>query len=376
LTLPPNYMYTTSSVYNLKGQFMAMNVREVARQLDLSPATISKAMRGQGGEVSIETARKVLAHCQQGGYITKAEATRIMMKMRTAKSRKQIFVLSCYRGVEVYDATFAGICERLQDNSLYSSFYVANEPSSMAHFPYDQAGIVIVLGHVHKDAIEQFILKKIAVVLVDNRIANIPISAVNSDNLEGDLESTQMLINLGHKRIAFMCLHEEKDVPTYTFLQRQSGYMAALTNNGIQIDPSLMIIGYGDIIRTQRYELEQVISDIKTLAEKTLAINPLPTAIVTGNDLAAYVLRDACKQKGIRVPQDISIVGYDGLHRLSNRPTGFEPVSTRVVKWQEIGIAAVDLALELFSGENVQHKCMQIPTVYEDAGTVAKPRKD
>jgi DNA-binding LacI/PurR family transcriptional regulator len=299
-----------------------------------------------------------------------------MMKMRTTKSRKQIFVLSCCRGVEVYDATFAGICERLQDNRLYSSFYVANEPSSMAHFPYDQAGLVIVLGRVHKEAIEQFLAKNIAVVIVDNRITNAPISAVNSDNLEGTLESTQMLINLGHRRIAFMCLHEEKDVPTYTFQQRQSGYMAALTNNGIQIDPSLMIVESGDTIKAQRYELQEAVSDIRALAEKTLAINPLPTAVVTGNDLAAYVLHDLCKQKSIRVPEDISIVGYDGLHRLSNRPTGFDPVSTRVVKWQEIGIAAVDLALELFSGENIPHKCMQIPTVYEDAGTVAKPRKN
>lgn len=355
---------------------MAMNVREVARQLELSPATISKAMRGQGGEVSIETAKKVLSHCQKSGYISKAEVSRILMKMRTTKSRKQIFVLSCYRGVEVYDATFGGICERLQDNRLYSSFYVANESSSMAHFPYDQAGLVIVLGRVHKEAIEQFISKKIAVVLVDNRIANTPLSAVNSDNLEGTLESAQMLINLGHKRIAFMCLHEEKGVPTYTFLQRQSGYMAALTNNGIAIDPSLMVVDFGDTEKAQRYELQQAVADIEALSERILSVKPLPTAVITGNDLAAYVLRDVCGKKGIRVPQDISIVGYDGLHRLSNRPTGFEPVSTRVVKWQEIGIAAVDLALELFTAEDIQPKCMQIPTIYEDAGTVAKPRKD
>ena len=79
---------------------MAINVREIARQLNLSPATISKAMRGQGGEVSIETAKRVLNHCQKNGYITKVDASRILMKMRSINSHKQIFILSCYRGVD------------------------------------------------------------------------------------------------------------------------------------------------------------------------------------------------------------------------------------------------------------------------------------
>lgn len=355
---------------------MAINVREVARQLDLSPATISKAMRGQGGEVSIETAKRVLTHCQQNGYITKAEASRILMKMRSINSRKQIFILSCYRGVEVYDATFAGICERLQDNRLYSSFYVANEPSSMAHFPYEQAGLVIVLGRVHKDALLQFIQKKIAVVLVDNRIANTPLSAVNSDNLEGVLETTQMLIDLGHKRIAFTCHQEDQAAPIYTFQQRQAGYMAAMTQNGLAIDPGLVAVEYGDAERAKRYTLESEIDEIRTLIKHLLSKSPLPTAIVAANDWTAYMVREAAIERGLSVPRDLSIVGYDGLHRLANRPTGFEPVSTRVVKWQEMGTAAVDLALELFTGEEYQPKCMQIPTVYEDAGTVAKPRKD
>lgn len=355
---------------------MAINVREVARQLDLSPATISKAMRGQGGEVSVETAKRVLTHCQQNGYITKGEASRILMKMRSINSRKQIFILSCYRGVEVYDATFAGICERLQDNRLYSSFYVASEPSSMAHFPYDQAGVAIVLGRVHKEAIDQFIQKKIAVVLVDNRIANTPLSAVNSDNLEGVFESTQMLIHLGHKRIAFICHQEDQAAPIYTFQQRQAGYMAAMTNHGLPIDPSLIAVAYGDAETANRYSLENEIGEIKKLASRFLSMNPLPTAVVAANDWTAYIVREMAIERGLSVPRDISIVGYDGLHRLSNRPTGFEPVSTRVVKWQEMGTAAVDLALELFIGEEYQPKCMQIPTVYEDAGTVAKPRKD
>jgi DNA-binding LacI/PurR family transcriptional regulator len=353
-----------------------INVREVARQLNLSPATISKAMRGQAGEVSIETTKKVLSHCQNQGYITKADVSKIMMNMRITNSRKQIFVLSCYHGVEVYDATFAGICERLQDNKLFSSFYVANDSASMAHFPYNLAGTVIVLGRVHKEAIEQFIEQNISVVLVDNRISDVSLSTVNSDNLEGVFESTQMLIDMGHKRIAYMCLHEEQGVPTYTFQQRQTGYMAALTTHGIPIDPSLIIIEYGDTERAKRYQFEQAVADLEALSQRVLSLSPLPTAVVCGNDLAAYVLRRACERRNLSVPQDISIVGYDGLHRLSNRPTGFDPVSTRIVKWQEMGKAAVDLALELFTGAEQQAKCLQIPTTYEDAGTVAKPRKD
>jgi DNA-binding LacI/PurR family transcriptional regulator len=354
-------------------EFSMSLVREVARKLELSPATVSKAIRGQSGEVSVETARRVLKFCQENGYLTSSEAARILTKMQTQNTRKQIFVVTCYGGAEVYDAAFAGICEQLQDNRLYSSFFVINDSKSMQYFPYDQAGIVIVLGKIDAQDIDSLCQKHIPIVMVDNKLKNLDSGAVNSDNFEGTFDSVEHLIKLGHRRIAFLCLHREQKEHPYTFMQRQAGYCAALTNNAIQIEPELIITGYGEKSFGLGYNLNDCVADLQKLAGRILELKPLPTAVVAANDLAAYVLRDVLTARALSVPGDVSIVGYDGLHCLPNRPNGFAPVSTRIVKWNELGKVAVDLALELLGGLERQPKYVQIPTIFEDAGTVAPP---
>jgi LacI family transcriptional regulator len=352
----------------------SVNVRQVAKNLSLSPATVSKAVRGQRGEVSVDTTQKVLSYCTKNGYMTRAEANNIMFKLKSRSSSKQLFTVTCRRGVEVYDATFSGICQELQDNGLFSSFYVVSDKNAMNKFPYDQAGVAILLGRVSDEVLEHFLEKKIPVVLVDNRIAGSQVSAVNSNNLEGVVDSVGYLARLGHKRIAFACMHEDEPNVTYTFHQRQAGYIAGLACAGIPFDPELLVIDYSEDYHSEYFDHQRTVNDLKKLAYKILELKELPTAIVAVNDETAYVIRDVLEENGIKVPQDVSIIGYDGAHVL-NPFNGYAPVSTRVVDWYKMGKEAVALALDLYASEETAAKCIEITTTFEDMGTLSFPKQ-
>ncbi len=354
-----------------------ISIRKIAQQLNLSPSTVSKAIRGQVGEVSLDTAKRILAHCHQSGYLSKTETSQIIAKMTVQESKQQIFIVSCRKGIEFfYNETLTGICETIQNNRLYPSLYIGTNQDFLDQFPFERASSIIILGRTDPDFVHLFTSHKIPTILVDNRISNSTSFAVNSDNLEGVFSSVETLIKLGHRRIAFFCMHESQAEPTYTFLQRQSGYIAGITQFGLAYDPSLVVIGYGEGNILSQYRVNECIQTLRRLAKRVLEIDPLPTAVISANDLAAYALRGVLSEHGIRVPEDISIVGYDGMHLLENRPPGFAPISTRVVKWREMGQSAAEMAIEIAASSELRSKYITIPTVYEDAGTVAKPRKD
>ena len=116
---------------------------------------------------------------------------------------------------------------------------------------------------------------------------------------------------------------------------------------------------------------EEVLTDLRELAERVIALKPMPTAVVAGNDLIAHVLRVVLREHGLKVPQDMSIIGYDGQHRISGA-MGFEPISTMVVNWDEMGRAMVDLATEFVLNPKTHIRHVLIPAEYEDMGTVAR----
>jgi len=307
--------------------------------------------------------------------MSKAEADKILYKMTAINNDKQVFVVTHFHGVLVYDTVFAGICEELQNNDIYPSSFLVNNRNSMNRFPYDKAACVIIIGRVIPEAIEDLSRRGVPVVLVDNRIAYSKASAINTNNMEAVSESVKILSQIGHKRIAFLCNHQDKKAYTYTFHQRQIGYMAGMAAAGLPIDKELMIIVEGADYDNEKFDWDKCRQDLRDLGRKILELNPLPTAVVAVNDMTAYLLRDVLLENGLRVPQDITIVGYDGLHKLSMEKTGYAPLSTQVVDWRKLGREAVALALDIMCDPQQGPKYIEVPTVYEDAGTVAAPRE-
>jgi LacI family transcriptional regulator len=350
-----------------------VKVREVARKLSLSPGTVSKALSGKPGQVSLLTTKTVLDHCCKQGFMSKSEAGQILFRMISSNTGKQIFVVTHFHGVLVYDTIFSGICEQLQRNDLFPSSYLMQDDNSVKSFPYDKAGCAIIIGRSAPAILEELNRNAVPVVLVDNRIPGCKVSAVNTNNMEAVSESVQLLASKGHKRIAFVCNHEDRMTRNYTFHQRQAGYVAGMASAGLPAKDEWLVAGDMGDFDVSDFDWQKCTQVLRSLAKRFLTLDPLPTAVVTANDMTAYILRDVLNESGVRVPEDVSIIGYDGRDKLSAENTGYAPVSTQVVDWHELGREAVDLALNMLYDPEQGPRFLEVPTTYEDAGTVSSP---
>lgn len=131
--------------------------------------------------------------------------------------------------------------------------------------------------------------------LVNNYIKGSGISFIDVDNISGSYEAVSYLINLGHRKIAFL-----NGPADYTnSADRLRGYHMALGENGITINHEYILEGnYG---RKSGYRA----------TDRLLSLNEPPTAVFCGNDRMAAGLIQGLKEKGFRIPQDFSIAGYD-----------------------------------------------------------------
>ena len=123
---------------------------------------------------------------------------------------------------------------------------------------------------------------------------------VGTDNHESARLAVQHLISLGHRRIA-MLTNEE---PVSSVEERESGYHAALTDAGINIDPDLMITVY---LEGQSFE-----QAVRSAIETALALPDSPTAIFAVNDQIALRTHSTLLEMGVAIPGQISVVGFDG----------------------------------------------------------------
>ena len=263
---------------------MVVKVREVARRLSLSPATVSKVVRGRTGDVSTATAQRVLEHCQRSGYMTEAEAGHIFFRIKTRTSKKQIFAVTLSGGIEAYDASFAGICQQMQHNEMFASLYVIGNKEAIKRFPFEMTGAAMIIGPSASSLVQDFRKRDIPVVLLDNRLPQI--SSVNSDNLEGTSESVELLFRLGHRRMAFVCTHQCKPALNYTFRQRENGYISGMSKVDLPFDRDLLILDYFKpyLKWDDPSERERFTSDLQGLAKRLLGLKEVPTANVRADD--------------------------------------------------------------------------------------------
>lgn len=218
-------------------------------------------------------------------------------------------------------------------------------------------------------------MHEMPLVLVDDRVVGSRASCVNSNNLEATSRAVQILAELGHRRIAFMCRHEDKPDITYTFHQRQVGYISGLASMGLAFDEKMLITSSPSKGQPVAAWDGAIMADLVTLSERIVNLSPRPTAVICANDLMACVLIDVLKKHGIGVPDQMSIIGYDGWNRLTPvSHSGFTAPSTMAVNWREMGREAAELALTIQFGALQSPRCLEVPSDYEDYGTVAPPK--
>jgi DNA-binding LacI/PurR family transcriptional regulator len=171
------------------------------------------------------------------------------------------------------------------------------EPGRWLH-GWTRGVIILGGGDLGSDWVREATVSGLPVVMVDHVVPDIPVPAVVPDNYAGAIRMTQYLIDRGHTRIGFI----RGPSKYWTLSERLAGYMLAMQQAGLGPDPALIPprVSHGD---------EKGRGEMAAL----LALPEPPTAVFAVSDLTAMGAYRAATEHGLRIPNDISIVGFDDI---------------------------------------------------------------
>jgi LacI family transcriptional regulator len=275
-----------------------VTLADIAREAGTSASTASRALNGRG-YVSEAARDRLVAVAERMGYVPNASAR--TLKQRT--SRVVGVVLSDLDN-QFYARLAAGIEQVLREASyqmmvLADNSEAAEEVAGARTFLAMRAPGVIMTP-VGAEASELLRARGIAVVEVDRRLSRVPCDGVVIDNERGGREATMHLVGLGHRRIALLGV----DTDWTTDAGRLEGYRLALRTAGIPYDESLVL----------RIPLHA--PDIEARME-TLLDDHAPTAIFAANNTLAEQVWGVLRRRGVRLPADVSLVGFDDVPWMS-----------------------------------------------------------
>lgn len=177
---------------------------------------------------------------------------------------------------------------------------------------------------------------------------------VDVDNYAGLQMSTQHLLDLGHRRIAF--LMGDDDLASFT--PRKAGFCDSLAGAGVPLLPEFLVVSTfsGELAREQ--------------TKKLLQHSQRPTAIVAGNDAIAMAAIGAAREAGLNVPGDLSVVGFDDSALAAMSTPGLTTVRQPLF---DIGLMAAGLLVDLIRNNGGENACQLLPPELIMRGTTASP---
>lgn len=311
----------------MKNSSNAITIRDVAQLAGVSPATVSKVVNG-ASYVSAETRNRVQAAIDKLNFRPNTIA-RSLKKSRTATiglitdDLEGVFTISMMRGVE--EAASA------QGFSVFLCNSYGQMAREKAHLEVLMAkqveGIILLSGYrVRERGAPALPLGEIPVVYLYQYTHDINAACILPDDAGGARLATQQLIRAGRQRIGFI-----NGPPKYEATHhRHQGYQEALTAAGLAYDPGLVRVGKWH--EQSGYHLAH---DLMRLSEP-------PDALFCASDSIAAGALDAMHELGLRVPDDLALVGFDNRHFSQyQRP----PLTTVQLPLVEMGNLAGQLLL-------------------------------
>jgi LacI family transcriptional regulator len=274
-----------------------ITIYDIANKLGVSPATVSRALN-DNPSINAQTRKKINALAEKLGYRHNLFASSLrLQKTQTIgvilHELNSYFITSVLAGIEkvAREAKYNLIIVHSAENANLEAINARN----LFHKRVD--GVIASLSFDTEDLshFKQFHNKKIPIVFFDRVIENSDDSKVIINNFQAGYDATTHLIEQGCKRIAHITYSLKRNV----YSERKRGYKQALEDYKLKYDEKLIII---DGLKEE---------DATRSAKRILAMKPLPDGIFITNDFCAAVVMQVLKDAGIRIPQDIAIVGFN-----------------------------------------------------------------
>ena len=306
---------------------------DVARLAGVSVMTASRALSGEG-YASEDTRNKVQSAARQLGYIPNALA-RIMKGGKTNVIGVVVNDLSSVVVNRFVTALGDEVRKVDMDLFIYNALGEMGggkekRVSQMLHGLWD--GLVYVLPRMTDDYLETLEESSSPIVLIDYFRRETSLPVVCGNNASAAHEAVSHLVQLGHRRIAFV----RGNAATGQSELREEGYQSALSKAGIALDPQLVY--QGDF--SEQSGIEAVL--------RLLALTDPPTAIFAASDAMAQGVMDAIGQRGLRIPEDVSVIGFDDIpSAATTRP----PLTTLRHPFEAMAHATVQELMRHIRGE-------------------------
>ncbi|NLS14061.1 LacI family transcriptional regulator [Vibrio sp. SM6] len=327
-----------------------ITIKEVAEYANVSQATVSRVINGQSS-VKEKNLNKVLQAIEVLGYTPNSAA-----KALATNRSNSVGML-----VGSLDGPFYGPLMHSAEDAIYrygmhlivtsGQDCEKKEVESLNFLRAKQVdGVIISSDKISDDAIVDYTTKFKNFVLLNRSIPEIEQHCLYLDNELGGYLATKHLLDHGHKKIGCitgpLTQHDARD--------RLLGYIRALAENGVSYDPSLTIEGRFDHL--DNFEKASI------LLERA----PELTAVFCQNDNIALAVYDVCTQKGIRVGDDLSVVGFDNnFMSIHVRPL----LTTVGFPVHDMGKIAGQMIIDQIKGVTRSHQRKLMPTL-EDRDSV------
>ncbi|SDR18440.1 transcriptional regulator, LacI family [Rhizobiales bacterium GAS191] len=332
----------------------------VAQAAGVSTATVARVLHSRG-YVAKETRSRVEAAIKAAGYSLNAVAR----GLRTRRTHTLGHLLSYM----TYNPFFAGIASGVDDDAFAKGYKVFNvnlegnrerEHKGVTQLIQSRVDALIFSHAVDAGNVALAMAAGIPVVQVE-RLVDCPTHAVVVDNLIGCRQAMQHLIGLGHRRIAFVGADPARYVhagprPQSIENERLSAYVDCLRQAGISVDRDLVFLS----TYPRRSGFPVAPGEHGAGYEpmrRFLGLPERPTAVLVTGDVFATGLLQALYEAKLRVPDDISVIGYDDMLAPHLAP----PLTAVALPAWELGRTACELALRAI-GADLERQVVVLPT--------------
>ncbi len=275
-------------------EFKNVTIQDIAETANVSKSTVSRVINNST-PVAEKKRKAVLAAMDKLNF-----QPNIFARGLAGGQSMTIGIVTQNIGSPFYDSVAQGIISALRD-SVYAPVFVDGEWKSEVEeevigtlLGRHVDGLIVVGGSLSEEKLVQLSKQK-PIIVVARQLEELSDQCVFIDNFEAAYQATRFLIDAGHENIAHLTgIRRHQDAT-----RRFKGYCQALTDANIELNPDLVIEG--------NYSGQSGVMGVESLLMRGHSF----TAIFTANDEMAYGARLALYRKGIRVPEDISIIGFD-----------------------------------------------------------------
>lgn len=307
-----------------------VTIRDVAREANVSIATVSKALNGVD-VVRPVTKEKIIQAAEKLNYVPNI----LGKQLKAHKTGMMGFYTTSISGP--YFSVLVDAIAKESEKCGYSLNVLvsSNKKVVMNNILGGMVdGIISFEDMIGPEDLEILKKEKIKAVFIDRNIETETIGSVVFDSYQASKTATENLLSLGHQDIAFLTGFEG----TYDSDERLAGYKDALNEKNLPINQDFLIPGYFE----EKASYEAVKAFFQSKPEQ------IPTAFVAGNDVSAIGAVNALKDLNYQIPADFSITSFDGIDLLNYFSPGITTIKNPI---REQGAVAVNHLVDLINGK-------------------------